>query len=873
MAKLLLIDGHSILNRAFYGLPDLTNSEGLHTNAVYGFINIMLKILEEEKADYLTVAFDRKEPTFRHQMYTAYKGTRKPMPAELHEQVPLMKDVLRAMGIRVIEMPGYEADDLLGTLAGMGEREGMDVTILSGDRDLLQLATEKVLIRIPKTKKTGTEIENYYAKDVLATYGVTPKEFIDLKALMGDTADNIPGAPGIGEKTATAIITTYHSVEGVYEHLEEVKPPKANKSLTENREIVELSKRLATIHTDAPVEYDFQEAKVENIFTKEAYDLFKRLELKSILKHFEKDVTKSTDVDALRNSVTVLTDFQEVLSYLDKLSGQVGISLYQLEDGREGVIVSTPEGLTDLPCCNFVTMDVIASSLRERLDDLTLLCLQGKKLLLLWKNSLLNKELSHVKDLGIAAYLLNPLKDTYSYDDLARDYLQEIIPSMAELKKNAPDTYLYDVAWLSAHYARLSYGAILEELEKTSMKSLYEDIEMPLVAVLLEMEQAGMKVQKDELEAYGKRLEERILTLEEEIIGYAGESFNLNSPKQLGEILFEKMGLQGGKKTKTGYSTSAEALEKIKNDHPIIPAILEYRQLAKLKSTYADGLASFIGEDGRIHSTFQQTITATGRISSTDPNLQNIPVRMELGRQIRKCFIPEEDYVYVDADYSQIELRLLAHLSGDKNLIEAYNTASDIHAITASKVFGVPLEKVDSNLRRNAKAVNFGIVYGISAFGLSQDLNVSRKEAQDFITQYFETFPGIQGYLKGLVEEGKKQGYVTTMYGRRRPIPELSSSNFMQRSFGERIAMNSPIQGTAADLMKKAMISVFYALKEKNLRARIVLQVHDELMIETHKEDAQAVAKVLRECMQSVDQLSVPLEVDMHTAKDWYDAK
>lgn len=875
MEKIVLIDGHSILNRAFYGIPDLTNSEGLHTNAVYGFLNIMLKILEEEKPQYLTVAFDVKAPTFRHKIFAEYKGTRKPMPKELHEQVPMIKEVLTAMGIKVVEMAGYEADDLLGTIGRKGEANGMQVSIVSGDRDLLQLATKKVQIRIPKTKKGTTEIENYFAEDVKATYGVTPTEFIDMKALMGDTSDNIPGAPGIGEKTAAAIIGKYHSIENAFEHLEEITPNKAKNSLTENREIVELSKVLATINVEAPLEYEFTDARIENIFTDEAYDLFKRYEFKSLLKRFTEN--KKTDYKEILAKLNVIDDFNDVLDFFDKLTAEKDVFAYGFTEENDNVsglfVVNDIEKISYIPVENFVTEDLLLDKLSEAVkSSKRAVSMDLKSDLKIWG------DIDETKffDIKVAAYLLNPLKDSYNYDDIARDYLQEMVPSKAELIKNGEGLLVsvdMAVGAFEVYFAYSAYKNILEALKNENMLSLYEKIELPLIGVLYDMEKYGMKVNKESLKEYSDKLSVRISELEESIYKAAGEEFNINSPKQLGEILFEKMGLKGGKKTKTGYSTSADVLEKLKDEHPMINDILEYRQLAKLKSTYADGLAAYIGEDNRIHSRFNQTITATGRISSTEPNLQNIPIRMELGRRIRKVFVPEDGYVFVDADYSQIELRILAHLSGDEKLIEAYNQAQDIHRITASQVFHVPLEEVSDQLRRNAKAVNFGIVYGISSFGLSQDLSISKKEAAEYIERYFETYPGIKQYLDGLVSFAKEKGYISTMYGRKRPIPEITSSNFMQRSFGERIAMNSPIQGTAADIIKLAMINVSRRLKQSEMKSRLVLQVHDELLIECHKAEVEPVKQILAEEMMNAASLKVALEIDMHTGNDWFEAK
>ncbi len=871
MEKLVLIDGHSILNRAFYGIPDLTNSEGIHTNAVYGFLNIMLRILDEEKPQYLTVAFDVKAPTFRHKLFEQYKGTRKPMPAELHQQVPVIKEVLTSMGVKIIELPGYEADDLLGTIARKGEMDGLSVSVVSGDRDLLQLATNRIRIRIPKTKKGTTEIENYYEDDVVAAYGVTPTEFIDMKALMGDTADNIPGAPGIGEKTAAAIIGTYHSIENAFEHLDDIKPNKAKSSLEENRAQVELSKVLATIDTNAPIDYDIQDARIDNLFTREAYELFKRYEFKSLLKKFSSE--KTADYRDILTKVNILEDYDDVIACFEKAQKKKDMFAFEfLADGL--VLLTQKDVISYIPIQNFVTGDMLAESVKELIKSGKCAVSMDLKKQLAYLGS---DTKGNYFDASIGAYLLNPLKESYNYDDIARDYLQISVPSESERVKagGASESEIaMQTGILNVYFAYEGVPVIQNELNKQGMMRLFEQIEMPLVFVLFDMESYGMKVDRESLKVYGDKLSIRIAELEKSIHSLAGETdFNINSPKQLGEVLFDKMGLSGGKKTKTGYSTSADVLEKLKDTHPIINDVLEYRQLTKLKSTYADGLAEFIGEDNRIHSRFNQKITATGRISSTDPNLQNIPVRMELGKQIRKVFVPEDDYIFVDADYSQIELRILAHLSGDVNLIEAYKQAQDIHRITASQVFHVPFDEVTDQMRRNAKAVNFGIVYGISSFGLSQDLSISRKEAAEYIERYFENFPGIKQYLDGLVAGAKEKGYVTTMFGRKRPVPEISSSNFMQRSFGERIAMNSPIQGTAADIIKLAMIRVHNRLKEAGLKSRLILQVHDELLIECYEPEIDEVKDILQNEMAHAAELLVPLETDMHEGKNWFEAK
>lgn len=873
--KIVLIDGHSILNRAFFGVPPLTNSEGLHTNAVYGFLNIMFKILDEEKPDYLTVAFDRSEPTFRHQMFDAYKGTRKPMAQELREQVPVMKEVLQAMGIKIVEMPGYEADDLLGTIAGMAEVQGMDVSIISGDRDLLQLATEKVKIRIPKTKRTGTEIEDYYAADVVERYQVTPKEFIDVKALMGDSSDNIPGVPGIGEKTATNLIVAYKSIENAYAHLEEITPKRAKTNLEEHYDMAQMSKTLATIEVHVPIEFDMEAAKLTDLYTPEAYVYMKRLEFKNMLTRFSDDMSQND----LEKYFHVYHELDEIQNFFDGFSAkEAAVSFFEEAGIVYGLAVAkSNQNVVYLTCGGFVTEGYLEEQVQKLCDGLDTLITPDLKGLL---KHVRVPETKNCIDTTIAAYLLNPLKNEYTYDDLARDILGLMVPSKLDLlgklkiKKAAEEKpeALELMACYEAYACIAAKNQLLEQLEDHGMKKLYDEIEMPLVYVLADMEKEGVRAEKAELEAYGAQLTGRISELETSIYEKAGETFNINSPKQLGVILFEKLQMPNGKKTKTGYSTAADVLERLAPDYPIVSEILEYRQLTKLKSTYADGLALCIAPDGRIHSTFNQTITATGRISSTEPNLQNIPIRMELGRLIRKVFVPKEGYVFIDADYSQIELRVLAHMSGDQNLIAAYQHAEDIHRITASQVFHTPLEEVTDLQRRNAKAVNFGIVYGISSFGLSQDLSITRKEAEGYIASYFETYPGIKIFLDRLVTDAKEKGYAETMFGRRRPVPELASSNFMQRSFGERIAMNSPIQGTAADIIKIAMIRVKQRLEREQLKSKLILQVHDELLIEAAADEEEYVKTLLAEEMRHAADLAVTLEVDVKSGRNWFEA-
>ena len=900
--KLVLIDGHSILNRAFFGLPDLTNSQGLHTNAVYGFLNILFKILEEEKPNYLAVAFDVKAPTFRHERFDGYKGTRKPMADELRQQVPMMKEMLTKMGVPIVELPGYEADDLLGTISVMGEAQGMEVSIVSGDRDLLQLATEHVQIRIPKTKKTGTEIENYYAKDVVERYLVTPKEFIDVKALMGDTSDNIPGVPGIGEKTASALIEKYKSIEEVHAHAEEVKPPRAGKNIVEYWEQAVLSKELATIVTnapvmEAPVSFTFEKAKLESLevlYTQEAYLYCKELEFKNLLGRFSVDAPKN-NAEEYFASVRNIKEVDRIFAELEgkdvafaivppdengeniEADGQISLfamaqtndfaalaiafgeeDIYYISTGKEVSSAYLLEKMQKVQVNTWIAMDLKSQLSLMKFKE-------GVNLASEWDAYL--EERNRYFDVTIAAYLLNPLKGDYPFDDIAKDYLGLMVPTEKDLKEDDCKLACY-----KAYIAWKAKETLLTSLKEQGMDTLYYEVEMPLVFVLYDMEKEGICIDAGALKDYGTQLLGSIVELEKKIHEAAGEDFNINSPKQLGVILFEKLGLPNGKKTKTGYSTSADVLEKLAGEYPIVKDILEYRQLSKLKSTYADGLANCIGADGKIHTSFNQTITATGRLSSTEPNLQNIPIRIELGRLIRKVFLPMPGNVFVDSDYSQIELRILAHMSGDEKLIEAYNSGQDIHSTTASQVFHVPFEEVTPLLRRNAKAVNFGIVYGISAFGLSQDLDISRKEAQDYIDRYFETYPKIKEFIDNTVADAKETGKTTTIYGRIRPIPELTSSNFMQRQFGERVAMNAPIQGTAADIIKIAMIRVHDRLIKEGFASRLILQVHDELLIETKESEKDAVIALLEEEMHQVASLRVPLEVGTAWGKNWYDA-
>ena len=862
MEKLLLIDGNSIMNRAFYGVPDLTNVNGLHTNAVYGFLNILFRFLDEENPDYLAIAFDLHAPTFRHKMYEAYKGTRKGMPDELREQVPYIKNLVKEMNIKTLELEGYEADDLLGTMAKRAQNKGMEVSLLSGDRDLLQIADEHIKIRVPKTIKGQTTVEDYYPKDVFEKYKVTPSEFIQLKALMGDSSDNIPGVPKVGEKTASELVIQYHSLDKIYECIDEIKKDSIRNSLKENKDLAYLCLKLATIETNAPINVEFDELKNEITYSEGGYNILQELGLRTYLKKFEDNMSKiKNDVSLDNLSVSDLGSIDELMSVLDK-TNDANVSLVK---GTFGSVVGIEDKFYKISFMMNLNLFV-----RKVLFE-------GNNKLIVFKASdafeMLNDDdfqkesrdiVKNLYALDLAAYLLNPLNNSYSAESLLSDYLGLSVRSDSlDAKEQALVAYGYGE--LKKNFD--------ERLNETDQYKLYTDIELPLSLVLFEMEKTGILVDRAGLKKYEEELSVSIDELEKKIYEEAGEEFNILSPKQLGVILFEKMNMPSSKKTKTGYSTSADVLEKLAQDYPFVSNILEYRTLTKLKSTYAVGLSTAIASDGRIHSHFLQTVTATGRISSAEPNLQNIPVRTELGRELRKVFIPKEGCFFADADYSQIELRILAHLSNDKTLIDAFNSDKDIHAVTASKVFNVPIDEVTSSQRRAAKVVNFGIIYGMSSFSLGQDLEITRKDAEKYIKEYFEGYPGIKTYLDSCVESAKEKGYSLTAFLRRRPIPELKASQFMQREFGKRVAMNAPIQGTAADIMKIAMINVRDALKKNGLSSEILIQVHDELLLEIKNDEKDEVVKILQSEMENAYKLSVPLSVDLNTGENWYEAK
>lgn len=799
------------------------------------------------------------------------------MPEELRGQMPLLKEVLSSMNIACFEKEGYEADDILGTLARMGEAKGLDVTLVSGDRDLLQICSERVTVRIPKTIRGRTEVENYGPAEVMEKYGVSPTEFIEVKALMGDTGDNVPGVPGIGEKTAVKIIQQYRSVENAIANFAEVKPKKASENLRDYCEQARLSRTLVEIDTNAPVEADFELMRAGRPYKPETYSLFKRLGFKSML---ERVGSESEDS---KSEILILKDSADVDSFIKKLKGETAYAVISENDKIAGIAFATDgaEAWAEVGG-EFTDVELVKAAEPFFTGDIPKIARDGKNDIRLLRGY--GVEMTpFIFDTAIAAYVLNPMRDSYNYDDISSEFLEEICPSEEEiLGKGKSRVGIFTLeadkrAEFGARQASVSYRAkpVLEEkLKENGQTSLFYDIEMPLIFVLADMESFGIKVDRETLLKYQESLEKSIEETSREIYELAGEEFNINSPKQLGVILFEKIGLHGGKKTKTGYSTAAEVLESLRYDNPIVDKVLYYRQIAKLKSTYADGLLAVINEsDSRIYSTFNQTITATGRISSTEPNLQNIPVRLELGREFRKVFIPKEGCVFVDADYSQIELRVLAHIADDRTLINAFREGQDIHRLTASQVFNTPFDEVTGKQRSDAKAVNFGIIYGMGAFSLSKDLGITKKMAEDYINGYFAKYPSIKKYMDKTVENAAKDGYVTTIFGRRRPLPEINSGNFARRAFGERVAMNMPIQGSAADIIKIAMINVHRALKERNLKSRLILQVHDELLIEAEEDEADEVAKILKNEMENAVSLSVPMDVDVHSGKSWFEAK
>jgi len=836
--KLLAIDGNSILNRAFYGIRPLTTKDGFYTNALYGLVNMIDRQKEALSPDYCAVAFDLKAPTFRHQMYDAYKAGRRPMPEELAMQLPVAKQLLEALGYHVLEKEGYEADDILGTLAQMSEDLDCEAYVMTGDRDALQLIRPAVHVLLA----TNAETVDMDEAKFFEKYGVSSSQFVDVKALMGDSSDNIPGVPGIGEKTALKLISEYGSLDGVYEQLPIAKhTPSVRAKLESGKDSAYLSRDLARICRTVPLGFALEDLSDRGIDRATVKALFMRLEFSAFLKRFE--LNTSENEETKRESVQTTQLDRATLSQKLAACGAVAFDLF--EDG-----VRFSNGLeiweTNAPISDFYGI----------LQGKTLICYDAKQL---YKKNL-DPEFRQLSlfDVMLGAYLVNSSTSHYDFSTLVSDYLGKIVSD-----ESVQVSDLFDL-----------YEPILSKIRESGQESLFYDLEMPLAAVLADMELAGFRIDREGIAGYGEKLSSVAALLESQIYFHAGKSFNINSPKQLGEILFDTLGLPHAKKTKTGYSTNAEILEKLRPAHPIIEDILDYRQVTKLKSTYTDGLLKVADEKGRVHTTFKQTGTATGRLSSTEPNLQNIPVRTELGRELRRFFLPEnENYVIVDADYSQIELRLLAHIANDHNMIEAFLGGKDIHTSTAATVFGISPESVTSEMRKKAKAVNFGILYGIGAFSLSGDLGVSRAEAQAFIDRYLESYPSIDAYLKNVIKQGYDQGYVTTLFGRRRYIPELLGTNKMQQKFGERVAMNSPIQGTAADVIKLAMVRAHRMLRESGIDARLILQVHDELLIEAHRDCAEQAKEILKIAMEEAVSYTVPLSVEIQIGNTWYEAK
>lgn len=865
MKKFFIVDGNSIMNRAFYGIRLLTNKEGLYTNAVYGFLNIFFKNLEAIMPDYVAVAFDLKEPTFRHKKYDLYKAQRKKMPEELYVQMPVIKEVLSAMNVSVLELPGFEADDIIGTVAKRCEDEGIECNILTGDKDDLQLASPLVKIHLTVTTKGTTETSIYDDDAVYEKYAVTPTEFIEVKALMGDASDNIPGVPGIGEKTALSLISEYKSIDAVYENLENAKiGPAAKRKLAEGKDSAYLSKFLATIDRESPVKEKIEDCLVKEWNNEALSELFRRLEFKSFLKKIKSDAPKETEAAILEE------DFEKILAAA-KGEKPFYYNIFKNADGEYAAMAYIAEDkphYTEVPPENI--REIFENGEIEKVshgikDDIILLHGMG-----IDYNG-------YKMDVSLAAYVADPTMGDYGISRLALSFLEQEVFDINDYKKG--ESILTDPDKLQKASGIISTvrdlnGELLRIVKENDQEHLLYDIELPLLRVLADMQINGFHADTDKLEAYGKDLDIRIKSLTDAITFMAGEEFNINSPKQLGTVLFEHLGLPPVKKTKSGYSTDSDVLSALSGKYEIVDAVIEYRQLAKLKSTYVDGMLPLIGDDGKIHSTFNQTATATGRISSNEPNLQNIPVRMEEGRQLRKMFTAENaDRVLVDADYSQIELRVLAHMSGDEAMINAFNTGVDIHRKTASEAFLVPTEAVTDDMRRRAKAVNFGIVYGISEFGLAKDIGITRNEAKRYIQSYFAAYPSVKGFLDDVVENAKKTGYVTTLYNRRRPIVELSSSNYNVRSFGERAAMNTPVQGTAADIIKIAMVKVYEALKKETETAKLILQVHDELIVSCDKTEEKKVKEILEREMEGAANLSVSLTAEANSGFSWYDAK
>ena len=901
MDNFVLIDGNSIMNRAFYGIMGskmLTTKDGKYTNAVYGFLAILFKLIEDTNPKYMAVAFDLKAPTARHKLYEGYKANRKGMPEELAEQMPLIKEILRAMNIDIVEKEGYEADDVLGTLSRYGEKQGLHVTILSGDRDTFQLATDNVTIRIPRTKGGKTETDLFDRNKIIETYGIEPKQLIEVKGLQGDSSDNIPGVPGVGEKTALSLIQKYGSIENLYDKVEKNEDDlkgKQREKIIDNKELAELSRTLGTINLEVPIEDTLEQFKVEEWDKGKVLKLFKELNFNRYIERFHLTGEKNSEEEEKYKIEfkTVKKSIEEIMNIIKAQKNMVFYLQTEADELPENII---KEKITGMSLYNTQTQEAYYIKLKPeeigKLKDIFEDADIKKTSINLTKVYILLKQVGITldgieNDISVGAYILNPTNNKLNLKNLSMQYLEfDIEEHIGEdankqtqmtlfeehsIEDNKKDLEKYT---LYAYIIEKINTIILQKLEETNSFELYTNIDMPTVEVLSSMQWNGMYIDEQELSAFGEELSLQIEILTKEIHKMAGEEFNINSTKQLGEILFEKMKLPVVKKTKNGYSTDVDVLEKLKREDPIIEKILEYRQLMKLNSTYIEGLKPFINpKTKRIHSFFHQTITATGRISSTEPNLQNIPTRFELGKRVRKVFKPEEGKVYIDADYSQIELRVLAHISEDKHMIEAFKNNEDIHKQAASKVFKTPIDEVTKEQRSNAKAVNFGIVYGISDFGLAEQLGISRKKAKQYIDEYLTEYAGIKEFMENIIEKAKEKGYVETLFHRRRYVPELNSKNYMVRQFGNRVAMNTPIQGTAADIMKIAMINVNNELKKRKLKSKIVLQVHDEMMIEAPESEKEEVKDIMKKEMESAIQLKIPLVAEISEAKNWYDCK
>ena len=871
MERLLILDSNSLLNRAFYAIPELTTSEGIHTNAVYGFVNMLFKMKEELKPDYIVAAFDKKGPTFRHKEYEDYKAGRKKMPSELAEQFPIIKDLLGLLSITKYELDGFEADDIIGSLAKYAEKNNIEVFIVTGDRDALQLASENINVVI--TKKGVTETATYNYKSFVDEFGVTPTQFIDVKGLMGDKSDNIPGVPGVGEKTAYKLIQTYGSIEEVLNNIDNISGKKLKENLETYREQAIFSKKLATIVTEVPIDFDLDEIKSQDSYDKEGLKkLLFKLQMKSMIDKLPKSDDIEGDFEEEVIDITYINNSKSFLDLSKTLKDEIYITYETISSEKYSEISLKNIYLSSDNKTYFIKFDEIVNedkdaayealkSIMEN-NDIKKVIHDGKSLITILNKLNISIE-SFDFDTAIAAYLINSARNSYDLLSLINEYLGEDVNGNDDEIKCKINSKLKDI-----------YNVLYSKIEDENMEELYYKVEHPLIFVLSSMESLGFNINESMLDDLAAKFKEEIVTTEKEIFDLAEEEFNINSPKQLGKILFEKLDLPVIKKTKTGYSTNAEVLEKLQDKHEIIPKITYYRQITKLNSTYVEGLKNVIDVDGKIHSTFNQTVTTTGRLSSTEPNLQNIPIKYEMGREIRKVFIPDEsEDVLLSCDYSQIELRVLAEMSQDTNMIDAFKHHSDIHRKTASEVFKVPVEEVTPLMRSRAKAVNFGIVYGISDFSLSQDLHITKKEAAEYMEIYFDRYPKIKGYLDGLIEEAKENGYVLTILNRRRFIPEIKASNRIVKALGERLAMNAPIQGSAADIIKLAMVNVYNKLREKDLKSKIILQVHDELILNVKKDELEEVKNIVKNEMEKVLEMKVPLEVDINIGKTWYEAK